>query len=274
MNPATDGVRAWQLTYLAWLARLGRGAIANHYFTRTLELPLAAWWCRPLAGRRLLDLGSGGGPFPSFLAALGARVVRLDLSAQELTAGAAWRPRGGRLPTTAAVVADARRLPFADERFDRVTALSSLEHVPDDGDVAAAREIGRVLRPGGRAIITVEGGAAFREVIAPHPDRELGHTYERAGAQLVRYYDPDAVSRRLLEPSGLRCRGLLWFGERGPRWRARHDELAYHRRRYWLAPLRALAAIRRLNGAELDRLESTAANRSNAIAILLLERPR
>jgi SAM-dependent methyltransferase len=52
---------------------------------------------------------------------------------------------------------DARRLEFADESFDVVYSLSSLEHFGGPADVArAAAEIGRVLRPGGVALLCVD----------------------------------------------------------------------------------------------------------------------
>jgi SAM-dependent methyltransferase len=53
----------------------------------------------------------------------------------------------------AAVQADACDLPFADETFDVAICLHTLEHIPDDRQ--ALREIHRVLRPGGRAVLQV-----------------------------------------------------------------------------------------------------------------------
>jgi len=52
---------------------------------------------------------------------------------------------------------DARRLDFADESFDVGFSLSSFEHFGGPQDVlAAARELGRVLRPGGHAFVVTE----------------------------------------------------------------------------------------------------------------------
>src|SRR5207247_1029846 len=50
-------------------------------------------------------------------------------------------------------VGAAENLPFGDGSFDLVTALDVVEHLDDD--VAALREMGRVLRPGGRVLVTV-----------------------------------------------------------------------------------------------------------------------
>jgi ubiquinone/menaquinone biosynthesis C-methylase UbiE len=44
----------------------------------------------------------------------------------------------------------AQQLPYRDAEFDRVLSSAMLHHLPDDGKVAAAAEIFRVLRPGGR----------------------------------------------------------------------------------------------------------------------------
>ena len=52
---------------------------------------------------------------------------------------------------------DGRELDFPDESFDVVFSISSIEHFGSPKDVSrAAREIGRVLRPGGHAFIATE----------------------------------------------------------------------------------------------------------------------
>jgi ubiquinone/menaquinone biosynthesis C-methylase UbiE len=52
---------------------------------------------------------------------------------------------------------DARKLEFRDESFDVVFSLSSFENFGTPEDItAAARELGRVLRPGGHAFIATE----------------------------------------------------------------------------------------------------------------------
>jgi ubiquinone/menaquinone biosynthesis C-methylase UbiE len=68
--------------------------------------------------------------------------------------------------------ADVRQMPYPDDDFDIVTCVSTLEHIgrdnahycvaapPDtvDGDLAALREMRRVLKPTGRILITVPFG--------------------------------------------------------------------------------------------------------------------
>jgi SAM-dependent methyltransferase len=120
-------------------------------------------------GDLVLDLGCGGGRHAYEAQRRGAQVVALDTDRQELAGvremmaavgadGAGGGAQGS--PTQPppagrgdAVAADGRRLPFADATFDRVIAAEVLEHVVDDRAVMA--EVHRVLRPGGRAAVTV-----------------------------------------------------------------------------------------------------------------------
>ena len=95
----------------------------------------------PLAGRELLELGSGTGIATRELLARGARLVATDLGPRMLARAVATAP--GALP---AVVARAEALPFADASYDGVCGAQMWHWV----DVpAAATEVARVLRPGG-----------------------------------------------------------------------------------------------------------------------------
>lgn len=111
-----------------------------------------------LAGRehpRVLDLACGSGPFALAWAERGAAVLGLDFDHDLLiAAGARWRAAHGPAETLRAPVwlaGDAGRLPLADGSIDLVFCNSLLEHVPDWRRVLA--EAGRVLRPGGVAVV-------------------------------------------------------------------------------------------------------------------------
>lgn len=111
------------------------------------------------------------------------------------------------------VAMDARSLRFGADSFDRVLAISSIEHIPDNGDTEAIKEIARVLKPGGRAVVTVPyvDGEAYDEYRG-------GPVYERdgSGAQTFfqRYYSVETLQQRLVRPSGLHCKTIEYVYER------------------------------------------------------------
>ncbi|MEE9278195.1 MAG: bifunctional 2-polyprenyl-6-hydroxyphenol methylase/3-demethylubiquinol 3-O-methyltransferase UbiG, partial [Dehalococcoidia bacterium] len=102
-----------------------------------------------LNGRRVLDLGCGGGLMTEAYARAGALTVGLDLSRPSLLAARRHaRARAHRSPDY--VHAPAETLPFADASFDAVCTADSLEHVAHLP--AVLDECVRVLRPGGRFV--------------------------------------------------------------------------------------------------------------------------
>jgi SAM-dependent methyltransferase len=104
------------------------------------------------AHSRVLDVGAGTGVVSAALAAAGHSVTPVDLTPEMV------RKAERRFPG-ACIVADATRLPVAGASVDAVTFVWVLHHVGDG--VAALREAGRVLRPGG-LVIQVSGLAAER----------------------------------------------------------------------------------------------------------------
>ncbi len=108
---------------------------------------------------------------------------------------------------------DAHNLTYPDELFDAVYSVSVVEHIPEDGDSTALREIGRVLRPGGRASLTVPFAAgSYRETWVR---RDVFERHRQPGERIFfqRRYDPEALEERLVQPSGLRLESLTYFGE-------------------------------------------------------------
>jgi ubiquinone/menaquinone biosynthesis C-methylase UbiE len=100
----------------------------------------------PKRAARILDLGCGTGMFLRELARRGKLVVGIDSSAKML--GIARKRTCG----ASLVCADADHLPFNDRRFDVVVSVTLLQNVPEP--VATMKEIARVLKSGGVAIVT------------------------------------------------------------------------------------------------------------------------
>jgi 2-polyprenyl-6-hydroxyphenyl methylase/3-demethylubiquinone-9 3-methyltransferase len=102
-----------------------------------------------LAGRRVLDVGCGGGLLAEGMARRGARVTGIDLSPGALEVARLHALESG-------VTVDYRQLaveelPDSDhDAFDLVTCLEMLEHVPDPAQVIQA--ISGLVRPGGDVV--------------------------------------------------------------------------------------------------------------------------
>jgi 2-polyprenyl-6-hydroxyphenyl methylase / 3-demethylubiquinone-9 3-methyltransferase len=106
----------------------------------------------PLQGKRVLDVGCGGGILADSMARRGADVLGIDLAAKplkvaQLHAIEAATPRIAYREV--AVEALAEEMPGG---FDVVTCMEMLEHVPDPGSIVAA--CGRLVKPGGWAFFS------------------------------------------------------------------------------------------------------------------------
>ncbi|MBN1104519.1 MAG: class I SAM-dependent methyltransferase, partial [Deltaproteobacteria bacterium] len=103
------------------------------------------------AGNKVLDVGCGNGYILSKFAMAGAEAHGIDLTgaALDLTRK---RIRSAGLRAEL-LQADSARLPFADSSFDLVYSLGVLHHSPRTHE--SFREIHRVLRPGGKAVIMI-----------------------------------------------------------------------------------------------------------------------
>lgn len=105
----------------------------------------------PLAGKEVLEVGSGRGGGASFVARYHrpAKLTGADFSPQAV---ALSRKRHAAVPNLAFVVGDAERLPFPDASFDAVLNVES-SHCYGHVDRFLA-EVARVLRPGGVFLYT------------------------------------------------------------------------------------------------------------------------
>ncbi len=122
-------------------------------------------------GDVVCDIGSGPGAYHSAIAAAGASVIAIDQSAGMLDEARENAIRH-RLDIRC-IRASAERLPLTDAVCDRVLAAHMLYHVQDQQ--AALREMRRVLLPGGRIVITANGGGPTRlEAVEAGAAVELG----------------------------------------------------------------------------------------------------
>jgi 2-polyprenyl-6-hydroxyphenyl methylase/3-demethylubiquinone-9 3-methyltransferase len=116
--------------------------------------PLRLAWIdglAPLAGKRVLDVGCGGGILSEAMARLGAQVTGIDLSEKPLRVAELHLLESGLSVSYSKISAEdlAAAQPGA---FDVVTCMELLEHVPEPASTVAA--CARLLKPGGRAFFS------------------------------------------------------------------------------------------------------------------------
>jgi ubiquinone/menaquinone biosynthesis C-methylase UbiE len=142
--PAAEGYAAWAATYD------GNGSDLMYEFeeraVRTLldELPRGS----------ALDAACGTGRHLSYLEARGHRISGFDGSPEMLAVAR------GKAPAAELAVGTLDAIPWTDGSFDVVVCALALAHLPDL--TPAIAELARVLRPGGRLVIS-----------DPHPTRVL-----------------------------------------------------------------------------------------------------
>ena len=115
------------------------------------------------AGARVLEVGCGPGHLSIRLARHGFDVSGLDLDPAMIARAQANadRPGNSDQPRPSFLVGDVAALAFPDRSFDLVVSTLSMHHWADP--TAGLAEIGRVLRPGARALIW-----DFRPGLRPH----------------------------------------------------------------------------------------------------------
>lgn len=140
-----------------------------------------------LAGRTVLEVGCGAAQCGAWLAARGARVLAVDLSAGQLVHARRLRDSTG-ATTLLLAQADAMRLPLRDAGVD--LACSAFGAVPFVTDSAALmREVARVLRPGGSWVFSVTHPMRWCFRDDPGPD---GLVVERSYFDRSPYTELDA----------------------------------------------------------------------------------
>jgi SAM-dependent methyltransferase len=122
--------------------------VEAHRYEKEWHIPEAADF-KSAKGLRVLEIGCGVGTDGAQFARAAADYTGVDLTEAAIDL-ARKRFEISRLPGRFQV-ADAENLDFADESFDIVYSHGVLHHTPDTA--RAVREVHRVLKPGGRAIV-------------------------------------------------------------------------------------------------------------------------
>ncbi len=154
---------------------------------------------------RLLDVSCGEGSFIRFARRAGFATTGIDFSAVAL------QKAQRRVPGTVLSLANAQQLPFADNSFDVVTNIGSLEHYFDPAK--GVREMARVLRPSGVALVLLPNAFGLFGNIT-HVLRH-GEVYD--DGQPLQRYATRASWERLLQYNGLIPDRVIGYEREAPR---------------------------------------------------------
>jgi ubiquinone/menaquinone biosynthesis C-methylase UbiE len=232
---------------------------------RFVELGFAVEQAVSPAGSTVLDVGSERSVLPAYLAAeRRMRVAALDLCDYVLDQNVYARVLGleDRL---VGEVGDATRLQQDDDSMDLVTCISTIEHLPGEGDTACAREMARVLRPGGRLILTTPVWYATRDVYLSQSFYDRVYTGEPLFFE--RIYNPSTLFERLVEPSGLTVLTHQSF------FTVKQHPLLGPSRALWRQPTRGVSALlESLTYTDVWPLENSG-NATYGVACMVLTKP-
>ncbi|MCF7220258.1 ArsR/SmtB family transcription factor [Marilutibacter chinensis] len=128
----------------------------------------------------VLDIASGDGVLAELMAPHAHRYVCLDASSKVVNAAT---ERLRRLGNVEVHEGDMHELPFADAEFDLVVLMHALTYA--DHPARAVAEAGRVLRPGGRLLLTSLAAHEHRSTVEAYGHVNLGF----GGKELRRFAD-------------------------------------------------------------------------------------
>lgn len=105
--------------------------------------------------REVLDIGCGTAPIARSVVAMGSHYEGIDFSAQMVEAAKRNTQDLLARGDVRLGVGDATKLDYPDNSFDAVTAMGLVEYLSRDQINCALREMRRILRPGGVAVLTI-----------------------------------------------------------------------------------------------------------------------
>lgn len=165
-----------------------------------------------------LDIGTGESPLPTFLCAHSCWEitcldkcpwVRKQYSFSAKIDGAADRRKRFRV-----IEADLLEANLPEESFDLITSVSVIEHFEGSSDSAAMKATARLLRPGGRLILTTLVNEPFSTEFYLKKS-VYGVQFRGSPVFYQRHYDLRNLAERVIQPSGLLEANRVYFGDYG-----------------------------------------------------------
>jgi SAM-dependent methyltransferase len=192
------------------------GAVAQNYVTSAVhargeDLPILRQAAALVGNERVLDLGTAVGHTAFTLAPHAAYVVGIDLTS-EMLEQASRLARERSVSNVALVRADVGLLPFTDSTFDLVTSRYSAHHYGNPAEMVD--EVTRVLRPGGRFILSdtvaPDEPALDTYINAVELLRDRSHVRDHSVAQWQGYFARAGLRSEVVHTWNLRLDFVDW----------------------------------------------------------------
>lgn len=157
--------------------------------------PLRLDWIEgiaPLSGKRVLDVGCGGGILAEGMAAKGAEVCGIDLSEKALSVARLHLFESGHSIRYEHISAEQMASRHPGE-FDVVTCMEMLEHVPDPGSIV--RACSQLVRPGGHVFFSTLNRNAKAYLFAIIGAEYLLNLLPRGTHDYAKFIKPSELAR-------------------------------------------------------------------------------
>ncbi len=196
---------------------LGKFAeLAHRWWDATSEFkplhdinPLRLGWieaaCGGLSGKKVLDVGCGGGILSESLAERGAQVMGIDLGERALGVARLHLLESGQQVEYRLVAAES----LAEEmpgRFDVVTCMEMLEHVPDPA--STVRACAALVKPGGQVFFSTLNRNLRAYLLAVVGAEYVLNLLPRGTHDYARFLRPAELSR-LCRQAGLEVEEIM-----------------------------------------------------------------
>jgi len=195
--------------------KLGLAVFFNgFYYLKWFEYPLVYNNLGFQAGERYLDIGSGKSIFPLFVL-INSKCIVHTIDDQSIIEGTiSYYKNTIKIMKLSSIAGDrffihsatkgAVQYEFDDNYFDKISCISVLEHIRNNGDSLLMATISRILKKGGRAVISFpfNNGDYIEEESPPG----IGY--------FQRKYNIIEIQRRIIQPANLRVKKVIYFGER------------------------------------------------------------
>jgi ubiquinone/menaquinone biosynthesis C-methylase UbiE len=152
-------------------------------FFKVLEAKIVLDYLKPHKNEKICDVACGCGELSIRLIKRGCQVVGTDFDKKSITIAQAFSGKNS------FALANAEKLPFKRDIFDKVVSVCALEHF-SEGETAL-KEIYRILKPNGSVVLTVDS------LTYPLPERVV--TAHKTRWHVSHYYSLPELKEKLTE---------------------------------------------------------------------------